>query len=295
MNNPLISVLLPVYNGAEYLREAVDSVLNQTYTNFELVIVNDGSTDNSLEVIHQFDDARIRVIDQTNQGLALALINAAKISSGKYLARMDQDDISFPERFAEQVNYLEKNTEVSILSSAVIYIDHLGEELGRSFPLTWSSSIKKSLLNFGCVIVHPAVMMRKIDYETVGGYSEVVGGTFTDYHLWLKFINKNFKAINFAKPLIYYRLIGSSITSQFSLSERGHDFLLRVITQENPGVNEIEKLMALCKTEKGDLSNRISVYQNSQNKLFEQFKFLGKNFISGCISMAKNIYMVYFK
>ena len=103
MRQPLISVILPVYNGSLYLKESIDSILNQTYTNFELIIINDGSKDNSEEVIKSYNDDRIKYLSQENRGLAATLNIGIKLTNGIYIARMDQDDISLPERFKKQI------------------------------------------------------------------------------------------------------------------------------------------------------------------------------------------------
>ena len=123
INNPLISVLLPVFNAEKYLYDSIKSVLEQTFQDFELIIVNDGSTDNSLEVIKKFTDQRIVLIDQPNKGLAAALNAGAAFCKGVFIARMDADDICSIDRFQKQADYLTRNPQVSVVSSAVIYID----------------------------------------------------------------------------------------------------------------------------------------------------------------------------
>ena len=106
VQKPLVSVLFPVYNGEVYLEEAIHSILDQNYDNFEIIIINDGSIDDSSAVIQNFSDSRIRFYEnRTNQGLAFTLNRAINLSKGDYLARQDQDDISLPERFEKQVKF----------------------------------------------------------------------------------------------------------------------------------------------------------------------------------------------
>ena len=117
VGQPSVSVLLPVYNGAAYLEQAVQSILDQTYGYFELIVINDGSTDESSSIIERFKDARIRLYNQQNQGLAASLNHAVELSKGKYLARQDQDDVSFPQRFEKQVRFLESHPRCGMVGT----------------------------------------------------------------------------------------------------------------------------------------------------------------------------------
>ena len=181
---------MTVFNGSSYLKEAIDSVLNQSMSNFEFIILDDGSTDNSRNIIESYSDIRILKIYQENKGVSKALNHAISFCKGKYIALIDQDDVCMPNRFETQFNYLELNNNISVLSGAVIYINDSGDYLGRSFPVTYPSLISHKLFNSGCVVTHPSVMMRKNDFTSVGGYSEIIGDRFTDYHLWVKFVKK---------------------------------------------------------------------------------------------------------
>ena len=113
----LISVILPVYNGSEYLTESIDCILNQTYSNFEFIIIDDGSTDDSAAIIANYTDVRIRFYSQQNQGLASTLNRGISLANGNYIARQDQDDVSLPNRFAQQVAFLEANPEYGMVGT----------------------------------------------------------------------------------------------------------------------------------------------------------------------------------
>lgn len=289
MRQPQISVIMPVYNGEKYLREAINSILNQTYKDFELIIINDGSTDDSRSVINEFLDNRIIVIEQSNNGLARTLNIGAANCKGKYIARMDQDDISDPNRFLIQFNYLESHPKISVLSCAVRYINETGVLLGRSFTITWPNLIKKKLLHYGCVICHPGVMMRKADFDVVNGYSETIGGRFTDYHLWVKFVNNGFKIKNLSSVLLKYRIIESSMSSEFSLSHSASKILLKIVKIENPNPEEVLSLNNVCKVDNQSFKKRKSVYVNSQNKIYLKLVFLGEKTKSQIFSGIKNI------
>ena len=121
MTKPMVSVVMPVYNGSKYLKEAIDSILNQTFTNFELIIINDGSTDNSEDIIFSYQDRRIYYLkNEHNKGICITLNRGLDNARGKYIARMDCDDISMPQRLAKQVNYLERHRDVGALGTDII-------------------------------------------------------------------------------------------------------------------------------------------------------------------------------
>ena len=120
---------MSVYNGEKYLREAIDSILNQTFKDFEFIIVNDGSTDNSLKIIKSYNDPRITIINQKNTGLAKALNEGIKIAKGKFIARMDADDISEPERFKKEYKFMHVHDECVALGTNAIIIDENGNNL----------------------------------------------------------------------------------------------------------------------------------------------------------------------
>ncbi len=144
MKSPIISVVMSVYNGDKYLREEIESILNQTFKDFEFIIVNDGSTDKSLEIIKSYNDPRIVIIDQENTGLAKALNNGINIAKGRYIARMDQDDISNPERFEKQIEFLENLSEYVAIGSWSNHISEHGEYLYTcKMPIDSSTLIKE--------------------------------------------------------------------------------------------------------------------------------------------------------
>lgn len=131
---PLVTVAMPVYNAGKYLRLAVLSIVRQTFTDWELLIIDDGSTDNALQDIADIADARIRIIrDGENRGLAARLNEAADMARGRYLARMDQDDVSYPERFARQIAALQNNPELDLVATRAIVIDENDQATGL-FP-----------------------------------------------------------------------------------------------------------------------------------------------------------------
>ena len=285
----LISVIMPVYNGKKYLKEAIDSILTQSLTDFEFIIINDGSTDNMKSVIDRYDDKRIIYLEQDNKGLAKALNVGASYCKGEFIARMDADDISHPDRFMNQYLFFQSHPHISVLSSAFCYIDQNGKYLGRSFSITNSFLIKKNLLNSGSVICHPSVMMRRKDFIDVGGYSEVMGNRFTDYHLWVKFIKKGFKIQNMSEILLKYRIVESAISSEFSLTYNATKILLKVIKEDNPTATDLSKLKNACIVNKNIFSKRENAYNNLQNYLYNRATFINENIKNYIFSIMKNI------
>lgn len=179
--SPLVSVALPLFNGANTLASAVRSVLAQTYTNFELLIVDDGSTDASLRVVKSFHDERIRLVaDGCHQGISARLNQAVDMARGKYFARMDSDDITFVERFERQVNYLESHPEVDLLGTAVLVFRSDGSILGKIPPKLSHTEICARPWT-GFYLPHPSWMGR-LDWFRRHRYDEKANGA-EDQHL----------------------------------------------------------------------------------------------------------------
>ena len=280
---------MPVYNGEKYLREAIDSILAQTLIDFEFIIINDGSTDNSKSIIESYDDKRIIYIEQENKGLSKSLNIGITLSNGEFIARMDQDDVSASSRFMNQYLFFKSHPNISVLSGAFSYIDQNGKYLGRSFSLTLPYLIKKKLLNSGCVICHPCVMMKRKDLLDVGGYSEIVGDRFTDYHLWVKFIKNGFKIQNMSNVLLKYRIIETSMSSEFSLSNTGIKILLEIIKKEKPSAIDLSNLNKTFIENTSSFFKRKKSYNNLQNYLYHKARFVNENIKNYLFSAFKNI------
>ena len=208
---PKISVILPVFNAQIYLRESIESILSQSFTNFELIIINDGSTDQSLEIIQSYTDERIKLINQANAGLPISLNRAIVVAKGQYLARQDADDISLPSRLAEQAAYLDEHPTCALLGSwANILLDNSPTDRALQHPHL-NGDIALKLLFFNC-FVHSSVMIRKCALEKSGLYPEE-RNKFPpeDYDLWLR-ISKSFEVANIPKALLQYRELPNSIS-----------------------------------------------------------------------------------
>lgn len=186
MTKPLVSVVLPVYNAERYLREALDSLLNQTFDDLEILAVNDGSKDSSLDILHHYAavDDRIIVIDQENKGLVTTLNETIPKARGTYIARMDADDISLPRRLQLQVEQFEENPNLALVTGCYEVINEFSEFVRFSVLPTNDSDIKRSLHLYN-PIAHGSVMFRKETFLKTGGYRSDVGPT-EDYELWLR-------------------------------------------------------------------------------------------------------------
>lgn len=211
MNNPLISVVLAVYNGEKYLVKAIESILNQTYLNFEFIIINDGSTDRSLEIIKSYDDKRIVLISRENRGLIESLNEGIEKAKGRYIARMDADDISFPKRFEEQIDFMEKNLDIGICGTAVI---GFGEDIKESqWKLSLNNKTIKTELLFSSCFAHPTVMIRK---ELIVKHNLFYNKAFVhaeDFELWTR-MAEHTKFANLEMPLLKYRIVQDSVTRE---------------------------------------------------------------------------------
>lgn len=210
MNNfPLISVVMSVYNGEKYLVEAIESILNQTYKNFEFIIVNDGSKDNSVEIIKNYmkKDNRIVLIDRENKGLPYSLNEGISIAKGEYIARMDADDISMPKRFEKQIDFMQKN-DLDFVYSDTLLIDKNEDEICESYRPNNIETVLNNLElhNF---IPHPTVLIKKEIFNQHGKYN-ILCKTGQDLELWLRLKNKiKFGYIN--ESLLKYRLNPNSV------------------------------------------------------------------------------------
>lgn len=207
---PAITVLMPAYNAERYIAEAIESVLQQTFTDFELLIVNDGSTDHTVNIIRSFNDDRITLINQENKGVSEALNTGLKQAKATYIARFDADDICYPDRLTKQYEFLIANPEYILVGSDVDYILEDGEFLFHFKCIAHTHDEVADKLYFYCPFIHPVLMYRKDAIMAVGGYS-THAHNFEDYLLWTNVIPKG-KACNLPEALIKYRLNPSSVT-----------------------------------------------------------------------------------
>lgn len=209
----LITVLLPVYNSEKYLKEAIDSILAQTYHHFEFLIINDGSTDKSLEIIQTYSDKRIVLINNDgNKGLIYTLNKGIDLAKGTYIARMDNDDIAMPDRFQIQLDYFNNFPDASVICSLVLGISENGKP-SKNWDVDWNTQteeqIKNSLSKENC-IAHPSVLI-KTDVAKKYKYNVSQKGS-EDWDLWMRLASDNHRIIKTKEPLLKYRYLSTGIT-----------------------------------------------------------------------------------
>jgi len=216
VTNPEISVVLPVYNGEKYLVEAIDSILAQTFTNFELIMIDDGSTDGSQQILREYKrrDSRVRVIVRENRGLATTLNDSIEMAGGAWIARMDQDDISLPHRFEKQLQWLEK-TGADIAGS---WAQRFGTSDKRTVRLRQTDEAIKMEMLFCSPFAHPSVMMRtalvkQLRYDKAWEKAE-------DYDLWERAAEASWRMTNVPEVLLLYRVHGSQISTTTSARQQ---------------------------------------------------------------------------
>ena len=207
---PAISVLMPAYNAEKYIGKAIESVLQQTYTDFELVIVNDGSTDGTEKVISTFTDKRIVLINQPNRGVGAALNTGLQHAKAAYIARFDADDLCHPQRLEKQIRFLQQNPEYILVGSDADYILENDDFLFHFRCIAHTHEEIMQKLYFYCPFVHPSVMYKKESICNAGGYP-TDAHNFEDYLLWTAIANSG-KLCNLPEPLIQYRLNPNSVT-----------------------------------------------------------------------------------
>ncbi len=201
-----------VYNEEKYIKAAIESILGQTYTNFECLIINDGSKDNTVRLVKQFKDDRIRLIENDeNIGLTKTLNKGIRLAKGKYIARMDADDVAFANRLRTQINFLENNSEIGICGS---WVNVMGDEEGViRWKLAQEHEEIKAILLFRNALHHPTVVFRKSVFEEVSNQYDPTILYGQDYELWTRLILKT-KVHVLPQALLKYRLQSPSLNPE---------------------------------------------------------------------------------
>jgi len=235
MDRNLVSILLPVYNGERFLQLAIQSVLSQTYTNFELLIYNDGSTDSSLQIIKSFNDYRIKYFSfNGNKGIVHGLNFLLKKAEGEFIARIDADDIWYKDKLKKQLAATnEKNENVFIACFA-----RLIDDKGGPFPTKFKqysdfNDIKKYLPNSN-FIIHSSVLISKDLFEKTGGYRDKYLYA-EDYDLWLRMLKKRVNIVNLKEVLLDYRISAYSINFRFKKAQSKNVIRLKFNYWQNNG------------------------------------------------------------
>lgn len=260
MNRPLlpsVTVLMPVYNAAPYLAEAIQSVLQQTFTDFEFLIIDDGSTDESVVVIQKFHDSRIRLIhNDINQGLVAALNKGLGFAQGEYVARMDADDVCLPERLALQVAFMEAHREIGICGT---WVEVIGESSGQILCYPTDPDVLKCAHLFGPALAHPTVMIRrellnktKLLYDPSYKHAE-------DFELWVRAAECTSLA-NIGKVLLRYRLNSHQVSKLYNEEQIYTAGRVRLAQLCNLGINPSDEELYIHRS--------VSLWQFETDRLF---------------------------
>ncbi len=196
---------MPVYNGEKYLKEAIESILNQTFRDFELIIINDGSTDGSRQTLQKYQDSRIRLYNQKNQGIIATLNRGISLSRGKYIARMDQDDYSEPERLEKQIAFLEQHQDIGVLGTTA-YIMNKQSKVIKINPTLLNDVELKLQLMYQTTFTHGSVIIRReiLSLLPPPFYKKESGGNAEDYDFWSRLAPIT-KFANLPEPLYGWR------------------------------------------------------------------------------------------
>jgi len=222
---PKVSVIIPAYNAMVHLPETIATVLEQTYTDFEVVVVNDGSTDKIEEWIVQISDPRIKLVSQANLGLAGARNTGISESQGEYLAFLDADDLWESTKLAKQVQILDNHPEVGLVYTWVAYIDEQGNSTGRVVNNQQQGEIWQELTQRNLVECGSVAMVRRQCFEQCGLFDSNLGSFVEDWDMWLR-IAKSYPFQVVKEPLVYYRQVTNSASRNWEAMAKSYQLVI---------------------------------------------------------------------
>lgn len=210
MQVPELSIVMPVYNSEQFIKQAVESLLSQSFDDFELIIVDDGSTDGSAEMISGFRDERIRLLEnEAKRGIVFSRNRGLAEAKGKFIAPFDSDDVAMPEKFVKQIDYLKKHSEIGMIGSWAVIIDQTGQPTGKKWKLNARMKHIPAIMLFRNYFVQSAVVLRR-EVIPRGGYTcgfDIID----DYKMWWDILKKS-GGWNYPEYLVKYRIHKSSVT-----------------------------------------------------------------------------------
>lgn len=209
---PLVSVVLPVHDGEQYLAAAIDSILRQTHAHLELIVVDDGSGDGSAAIAASYADPRLRVVrNERNLGLVATLNRGIELARGEFIARMDADDVAAPERLARQVRRMVEDPELAVLGTNITYADASGSVVGRPRSLPCGPALVRWRLLRGTCLYHPTVMLRRAALGDERYSAQFLHAE--DYDLWLR-LSRRHRLDNLPQSLLLHRRHGQSVSAR---------------------------------------------------------------------------------
>lgn len=235
-SNPTVTVLMPIFNAFPFLREAIESVLSQSYSNFELLLIDDGSTDQSQDIIGSYRDQRVVAIHHTNVGVARTLNRGLALARGELIWRHDADDISQPTQLEAQVNFLQAHPEIALVGTQIAYLTERGKVSSFHHPKddffageAWRTVTAKEIIRYR-PLVHATMLIRRVVLQSVGGYRPEFR-TSEDFDLWLRLVEQHQLAVLNQCP--YYVRLNAT-----SSCRRNHSTLRYFLTTAETLANE---------------------------------------------------------
>lgn len=258
---PDISVLMSVYNGERFLATAVQSILDQSFQNFQFIIINDGSTDGSGQILKKYaaEDKRIELVEQDNKGLISSLNTGLSLAKAGLIARMDADDIALSHRLEVQKAYMDTHRDVGVLGSAIIPIDDDGNTSPALLYPNTGKALDKYIYTRGSPLAHPAVMIRRDIVLAQGGYRSAFKHA-EDYDLWLR-LHKVTKIANIKEPLLKYRQHDDKVSVIHARAQAEASIVARYVAKEKLNLTNADARL--------DLRPIISTMTPDQYNLFE--------------------------
>ena len=267
---PKISVIMPVFNGEGHLEEAVESILKQSFGDFEFIIINDGSYDGTSKILVSYRDRRIRLIERENRGFAHSLNEGIQAARGKYIARMDADDVALEDRFQLQYDFMESHPDVDILGGQAYVIDEKGALTGEMRkPVSWKNI--SQYIEYACPICHPTYFVRKRVYEITRGYRNMP--PVEDYDFLLRAFEKRFIMENLSEKILKYRRKSSGMTTanpQRTVELTSMVQKLHRLRSRNK--REKERILRILETYEKPMSPWFKVVFNARNKFLSVWK-----------------------
>lgn len=222
--NMLITIGLPFYNAGEYLAQAINSIINQTYIDWELILVNDGSTDNSVEIALHFSqqDSRIKFInDNQNKGLVYRLNQIVELANGEYIARMDADDVMHSHRLQKQIKHMLKYPDTDVIGTSAYIIDEKGNIIGKKNVRTDNKGLQKKYFLFKYFFIHPSILVKRkwfVKNKYISKYERM-----EDFELWYRSSDSSVYC-NLPEPLMYYRVQNKGFLKKYLKTELNKRF-----------------------------------------------------------------------
>ncbi|WP_315786852.1 glycosyltransferase family 2 protein [Fischerella sp. JS2] len=228
---PKVSVIIPAYNAMTYLPETLESVLRQTFTDFEVLIVNDGSSDPILEWACGIVDPRVKLISQENQGVSTARNTGITHAQGEYIAFVDADDLWESTKLAKQIRCLEENPAIGLVHTWIVLIDEQGKSSGRVISSNAKGNVWKQVVEHN-LIQTSTVLVRRCCLETVGVFDQNLRSA-EDWELWVRIASRYLLAV-VKEPLVFYRLHSCNTTKNWRLIEQGLSPVIEKVFQSIP-------------------------------------------------------------